>query len=235
MRGMTERLLARRNASPWDAASWVMAVFVLTLAIPASGKIAGNEIFLTAHGVTIVGWIFGLSLTLVVAWLVLVGILIAVARWTPAVVFDIVASALLFVVSAFGLGNMLALTTLSSHQTLAFIVGVVGAALVTWLARRIAMGRILFAFAGIAVVLPLVMALTSSTHSQLPDASFADGAPTPDIVWVIGDEMQAPLVLDDTGRVRSEFPNMRALQEQATTYTRTYTAANYTDFAIPAQ
>ncbi len=232
---MADLVGPRRSTSAWDAASWVMAVVVLTLAIPASGKIAGNQLFFTAHGVTILGWIIALLLTLVVVWLVLVAILLAVRRWSSPLVFDIVASAVLFVVSAFGLGNMLALTAVSSSSVLAFLLGAVAAAVVTWLSRRVAMGRVLFAFAGVAAVLPLVAALMGGTDTQLPDATFAEGAATPDVVWVIADEMQYPLVFDDDGQVRPEFPNMAALQEQATTYTKAYTAANYTDFAIPAQ
>lgn len=232
---MTERIGPRRSTSAWDAASWVMAVVVLTLAIPASGKIAGNQLFFTAHGVTILGWIIALTLTLVACWLVLVAILLGVRRWTSSTVFDIVASAVLFVVSAFGLGNMLALTALSSSAVLAFVVGAIAAAAVTWLSRRVAMGRVLFAFAGAAAVLPLAAALVGGTDTQLPDATFAEGAATPDIVWVIADELQYPLVIDGDGQVRPEFPSMRALQEQATTYTHAYTAANYTDFALPAQ
>ncbi len=235
MPGMTERLGPRRSTSSWDAASWVMAVIILTLAIPASGKIAGNQLFFTAHGVTILGWIIVLVLTLVFAWLILVAILVGVRRWSNATVFDVVASTVLFVASAFGLGNMLALTALSTVPVIAFMVGAVGAAAITWLARRVAMGRVLFAFAGVAAVLPLMAALVGGTDTQLPDATFADGAAPPDVVWVIADEMQYPLVFDDEGKVRPEFSNMRALQQQATTYTKVYTAANYTDFAIPAQ
>ena len=235
MRGMTERFGPRRSTSAWDAASWVMAVVVLTLAIPASGKIAGNELFFTAHGVTIVGWIITLVLTLLVAWLVLVAILTAVARWTTPRVYDVVASTLLFVVSAFGLGNVFALTILSGSSASAFIAGAVAAAIVMLAARRLAMGRVLFACASIAVLLPLAGALTGGVDPQLPAATFAEGAPAPDVVWVIADEMQYPLVFDQDGRVRPEFPNMRALQQQSTTYTKAYTAANYTDFAIPAQ
>lgn len=225
----------RCNVSPWDAASWVMAVAVLTLAIPASGKIAGNELFFTAHGVTILGWIVVLCAFLLLCWLVLGGVLSGVRRWTSPRVLDIAASALTFAVSAFGLGNMLALTALSGSPAPAFIGGGLLGLAVTWIARRVAMGRILFVFATVAAVLPLILALSNESGSQLGGTTFAANAPTPDVVWVIADELQYRLVVDGDGQVRPEFPNLRALQQDATTYTKAYSAANYTDYAIPAQ
>lgn len=230
-----DRLGPRRNTSAWDAASWMLAVAVLTLAIPASEKIAGNELFFTAHGVAILGWIIVLSVTLLLAWLVVGGLLTSVSRWSTPKAVDVVSSLLIFAVSAFGIGNMLALTYLSDSQVLAFLSGVVLGAVVTLVSRRLAMGRVLFAFASAAVFLPLALALMSGGEEQLGGAAFADDAPRPDVVWVIADELQYPLVVDGQGRVRPEFPNLRGLQDDATTYTQAYATANYTDYAVPAQ
>ncbi len=50
-----ERLGRRLNTSPANNASWLMAVVILAVAIPASDKIASNQVFFAAHGVSAVG------------------------------------------------------------------------------------------------------------------------------------------------------------------------------------
>ena len=42
----------RRNASPADAVSWLLAIVVLAVAIPANDKIGQNAVFFAAHGVS---------------------------------------------------------------------------------------------------------------------------------------------------------------------------------------
>jgi Sulfatase len=54
------------------------------------------------------------------------------------------------------------------------------------------------------------------------------------VLWVVSDELQYPLAFDAAGNVRDELPNLKALQQQSTTYTRGYSAANYTDYAVPS-
>ena len=71
------RLGRRANTSAWDSASWVLSVAVLAVVIPANEKIAANDVFFAAHGVSPVAWVVVLTLVLVLGWLLLAALLSA--------------------------------------------------------------------------------------------------------------------------------------------------------------
>lgn len=226
----------RRNTSPANNASWILALAILALVIPANDKIASNAVFFAAHGVSPFSWIVVLAVVLVAAWLVLAGLLYVLRRVLNERWFDIVASAIVLAIAWFLVGNALARTWLSGAPNLAPVAGFVAAAAITWLVRRIAMGTVLMACAVIAAALPLVTTMFGTSQDTTAGTfTFADNPDRPSILWVISDELQSPLAVDADGRVRDILPNLQSLQEQATTYTHAYATANYTDYAVPSQ
>jgi hypothetical protein len=229
------RLGARANTSPIDNASWILSVGILAVVIPASDKIASNDVFFAAHGVSPIAWIVFLVAGLVIAWLVLAGILSLLKRLLPERAYDVVTSVLMLVITWFFVGNVLARTLLSSHPNLGPIVGLVVAVLITLVARRARMGSVLFVFASAAAAIPLVMTVWNG--SQTPATTpFAFASETPSsILYVISDELQYPLAFNEKGEIRPELPNLRALSETGTRYTKVYAGANYTDYAVPSQ
>ncbi|MSW43533.1 MAG: sulfatase-like hydrolase/transferase [Actinobacteria bacterium] len=97
------------------------------------------------------------------------------------------------------------------------------------------MGSPLFIFASLAAVVPVLLAVFAGSAAQAATPlAFSPDPQRPSIVWVVSDELQYPLVFDGTGQIRPEFPNLKALQADSTTYTHAYSAANYTDYAVPA-
>mgnify|MGYP000747598352 CR=1 FL=1 len=109
------------------------------------------------------------------------------------------------------------------------------AAGITLLARRLAMGTILVVFAGIAAALPLVTSiLTAAPDATASGFTFDKQSDRPSVLWVVSDELQFPLAFDQEGNVRPELPNLKELAAGATTYTTGYSAANYTDYAVPS-
>ncbi len=227
---------ARTNAGAADTASWLISVGILAVAIPASDKIASNDVFFAAHGVTPLAWVILLTAGLVVCWLVLAGILRLLKAVLPPVAFDVVTSVLMAVIAWFFVGNVLARTLLASSPVLAAVAGLLVAVAITLVARRLAMGNALMVFATIATAIPLVTMMWSDSQTPAVQAfTFDSQAQRPNIVWVISDELQYPLAFDESGEVRPELPNLRALSEQATTYEHAYAGANYTDYAVPSQ
>lgn len=114
------------------------------------------------------------------------------------------------------------------------VVGLVVAIAVTWLARRLAMGTVLLVASAVAAAVPLFTTATQQSENPMQAFTFTEGAARPNVVWIVADELSYPLVFDQDGRVRDNLPNIQALQGDSTTYTRTYAAANFTDYAIPA-
>jgi hypothetical protein len=235
MRDLARRIGPRTNLSAANNASWLMAVGILAVVIPASDKIAANQVFFAAHGVSSLAWIVVLVVGLLLAWLVLVGLLTLLRRLAGAKAYDIVTTTVMLLVTWFFVGNVLARTLLSGAPVLGPVVGLVVAGAIALLARRFAMGNLLAAFAVVAAVVPLVATVVSGpAPTTKGEFAFAEQADRPNILWVISDELQYPLPLTQDGKVRPEFPNLAALQQDATTYTRAYTAANYTDYAVPS-
>ncbi len=233
--GLAGRLGTRTNLSAPNNASWVLAVAILAVVIPASDKIASNLVFFAAHAVSPVAWAVVLVLGLAVFWGILAGILALLRRFLPARGYDVVASALMLVVAWFFIGNVLAVTVLSSTPWLGAVVGLAAAAALTLLARRFAMGSILVVFAGLAAAVPLVATLWNGTQAPAPAAYAFDASATrPNIVWVISDELSYPAAFAEDGTPRPGLPALSALAADSTVYSHVYTAANFTDYAIPA-
>ena len=237
---MTENALVRRigertNLSPANNASWLVAIGILAVVIPASDKIASNQVFFAAHGVSPVAWVILVVVGVAAAWLVLTGLLALLRRWLPAVAYDIVTSLLMLAVTWFFVGNVLARTLLAGAPALGAVAGLAVAAGITLVTRRLAMGTILVVCAAIAAAVPLAGTLLSggpeTTESSI---AFPADAERPSILWVVSDELSYPAAFEQDGTVRSYLPNLAELAGQSTTYTKAYSAANYTDYAVPS-
>jgi hypothetical protein len=228
-------LRSRVNTSAIDNASWIVSVGILAVVIPASDKIASNDVFFAAHGVSPIAWIVLLVAGLVAGWLVLAGILALLKRFLPALAYDIVTAALMLVITWFFVGNVLARTLFSDNPNVGPAVGLVVAIAITLVARRVKMGSVLFVFASVAAAIPLVTTVWNGSQTPATTPFAFDSASPPSVVYVISDELQYPLAFNEAGEVRPELPNLRALTETATRYTRVYAGANYTDYAVPSQ
>ncbi len=229
------RLGDRRNRSATDSASWLLALVVLAIVIPANEKIAANVVFFSAHGVSQIVWVVTLAVALVALWLLVAGVLTVLKKRLQPTSYDAAASAILFIVAWFLAGNGLTQTVFAGVPALGPIIGLVVAAGVMLVARRFTMGSPLFVFASIAAVAPLVLsAFAGSAATAAPPLTFAPDPQRPSIMWIVSDELQYPLVFDKAGDIRPEFPNLKALQANSTTYTHAHSAANYTDYAIPS-
>jgi hypothetical protein len=228
-------LRERRNLSARDTAAWILAPFILVIVIPSNEKIASNQVFFAAHGVSAIAWLIVLLLAIIGLWLLLFGILTLIRGRASTRTFDVTASAVMLLSTWFLLGNLLSRSLLASAPVLGPILGLVAAVLLTELSRRITMGLILMLFAAGAAAIPLVLTLVGGVSSTANELAFNPDPQRPNVVWVISDELQYPLVMDQEGAVRREFPNLKRLQEVSTTYTHAYAAANYTDYAVPAQ
>ena len=235
--GLTERLGPRLNLSAPDIGSWAMAVLVLSVLIPTVDAIAGNEAFFAAHGIASIAWLAATLVICGLAWGALTGLAALALRLGPRAA-DIAITAGTFAIGWFGAGNALARTWFASLPEFGWILGAIAGALIALGARRWRAGRVLLASALLASALPVITSAlqTQSTPEATLDfgSSPKSGAERPSIAWIISDELQYPLVFDATGKVRPEFVNLSRLQQDATTYTRAFATANYTDFAVPA-
>jgi hypothetical protein len=225
----------RRNLSARDTAAWILAPFILVIVIPSNEKIASNQVFFAAHGVSAIAWLVILLIAIIGLWLILFGIFTLIRRKASPRTFDITASVVMLLLTWFLLGNLLSRSFLSSAPYLGPIVGLALAVALTELSRRITMGLILMLFAGAAAAVPLVLTLIGGAPSTANELAFSADAQRPNVVWIISDELQYPLVMEQSGAVRPEFPNLQRLQEVSTTYTHAYATANYTDYAVPSQ
>jgi len=210
-----------------------MALLALSVLIPTIEAVADNEAFFAAHGVGVVAWLLVILLIVAAAWMALVG-LAALALRLPPRAADAVLTAATFAIAWFAVGNALARTLPTGLAVLGWPIGAVAGAAVALAARRWRAGRVLLGCAVAASVLPGVTAAFASGSVPRPTLAFDVGAPHPNIAWIISDELQYPLVLDAQGKVRPEFVNLASLQQDSTTYTKSYATANYTDFAVPA-
>ena len=98
------------NTSAADTASWLLSVGILAVAIPASDKIAANDVFFAAHGVSPIAWVVLLVAGLALCWLVLAAVVRLLKALLRPVAFDVVTSALMVVIAWFFVGNVLART-----------------------------------------------------------------------------------------------------------------------------
>lgn len=226
---------ARRNTRPRDLAAWILAPLILVVVIPSNEKIAANQVFFSAHGVSPIVWLIVLVAFLALVWLVLFGLFALLRPRISARAYDVVASVLMLLATWFLLGNLISRAVFPSVPILGPILGLVAALVLTEISRRFAAGMVLMIFAAVAAALPLFMTLINGAPSTANQLAFDNATRRPNVLWVISDELQSPLVVDAQGQVRPEFPNLRSLQKTATTYTHAYAAANYTDYAVPAQ
>jgi hypothetical protein len=232
-----QRLLAawkpRQNTSVTDSASWVIAILVLAFVVPLTGALGPNTLFFTAHGVPALLWSVGLLLLLGLLWAATYfGLRIVGARCTS-VMFDRVATIVVFLLASFGATNVIARLMWPQFWPLAVLLGLIVGLAITWVARQVRLGSVLLIFATLAALLPMVQPLLGAAPVANA-ATFSDTANPPSVYWIVADELQYPLLINDAGQVRPVFANIRSLQQQATTYTRAFTPANYTDYAMPA-
>lgn len=230
MQGLVARAGQRTNTSARDAAGWIVAIGMLAFLVPASSALAPNVLFFTSHDVGFIAGMLVIVAAAAVSWLLWWAILRLAGR-TPAR-FDAVASALTFVIASFAAANVLGRTLLP--MWIAWLPALVIGAAVAQLTRKANAGSVLAVVGTAAAIAPLALAMVNQAPLPPTAAATFSSDERPDVVWVIADELQFPLVMEQDGTVRDEFPNLTALQEQATTYTRAYTPANYTDFAVPA-
>lgn len=226
---------ARRNTRPRDLAAWILAPLILVVVIPSNEKIAANQVFFSAHGVSAIAWLIVLVAFLALVWLALFGLFALLRPRVSARTYDIVASALMLLATWFLLGNLISRAVFPSVPSIGPILGLIVAIVVTEISRRYAAGTVLMIFAAVAAAFPLVLTLVNGAPSTQNQLAFDNSAKRPNVLWIISDELQAPLVIDAQGKVRPEFPNLASLQATATTYTHAYAAGNYTDYAVPAQ
>ena len=229
------RLGPRTNPGAANNASWIVALGILAVVIPASEKVAANEVFFAAHGVSPLAWVAVLVVVVGLAWLVLFGVLAVLRRVLSDRSYDIVATSITTLVAWFLIGNILARTLFAGLPAVGWLLALVLAVVLALLARRLAMGIVLVVFAGVAAAIPLVLSVTSGGQDSGEGTfAFTEDGNRPSVLWVVSDELQYPLAFDADGKVRPEFPNLSALQQQSTTYTKAYSAANYTDYAVPS-
>lgn len=231
----------RTNLAPRDISAWVSAFVVLAVAMPLDNAIGANPFFLRSHGVS--GWGY-LALQIAgtaLAWLILWGLLALLKRLVSATVFDVLASVATLAVAWFCATNGLGAephiaSALSGLPPWGWwVIGLILAALLTQLARKVSAGTIVLVFLTIASLIPIITATLGSASSNV-DASveWNTSGDRPSVLWIIADEMNAHAVIDAEGKVHPSLTNMSELQEQATTYTHTYGLSNKTERAIPA-
>jgi len=226
-------LRVRQNESTADNASWLIAVIVLAFVVPLTGALGPNTLFFTAHGVPALLWTAGLLLVLGLLWLVAYVVLRVVHRRQDPRAFDRIASLSVLILATFGAANVISRLMWPQFWPLAIPLGLVVGLAITWVARQVRLGSVLMIFATLAALLPMVQPLMGSAPVANA-ATFTDASTAPSVYWIVADELQYPLLINADGQVRDVFPHLRELAEQSTTYTRAFTPANYTDYAMPA-
>ena len=231
--GVLDRLRGpRTNQSSTDAASWIVAPLVLAIGIPLTGALGPNTLFFTAHGLPAWTWLVLALASVIITWLLVFAILRLLHARVTERTWDWVSTGAVFGLWGFCAFNIVGRFLLSSLWAVAAFAGLLIGLAVAWLARRVRMGSVLLGCALIAACVPMVNPLIGS--APVARAATLTTSSPPSVVWAVADELQYPLIFDSAGRVRPQFPNLRALQDTSTTYTRAFTPANYTDFAMPA-
>ena len=243
---MKERLRAvisepRKNTSPLDLAAFITALMWLALIPSTTQVLVENPTFFPAHSSSplIVALILlaTLLLSLLLVWLLLRTIkhltsphgydrAASVITWLlAAVVMTIVAARLIGGVSPTSLSWLVAIIAIALPVSV----------LLALLIRQVSVGRVLLAIAGIVGLFPLILLqIQGSTSESGVTVTVADDAPSPPVLLVIADELSYGTVQDDQGNVRTQYPNMKSLQFQSTSYTQAYATANATHLAVPS-
>lgn len=215
---------ARASLTPMEIATWIVALFVVTITMSTNETLAQNQFFFVAHDASprtlVVLWLAVLALLLAA----LVGVLAVLQRFASARAFDAAATLLTFVAAVFLIGNVVA-----------WGVGVVAGAAFAWLARRVSLGKALLVIATVLAMIPLAGV---STQADSPyknrRITYDQTGQLPDVLWILPDSLQYQLIFDEAGKVRPQYPSLRQLQSNATTFTHAYSTANGTSVSVPS-
>lgn len=243
---MKERLRAelskpRKNASPLNLAAFLMALIWLAL-IPSASQVLGeNPTFFQAHGTSplFVGAI--LIALLVLGVLVLWLVLATAKRISSPHVYDWMASAATLLISL-AVVSVIAARLLGGQDpstsvwwAALLVVGFPLSVVFTLIIRRVSIGTVLVTVAGVVGIFPLLLLQLQGADSDSGVNISVSGDPaSPPILLVIADELSYGVVQDDQGNVRPQYPNLKSLQMQSTTYTRAYVTANATHLSVPS-
>ena len=243
---MKERLHAvlskpRKNTSPFDLAAFLTALLWLALIPSTTQVLTENPTFFQAHGspplfVALI-LLAALAVGLLLLWLILGAIKrLASPRGydrASSIITWLLALSVIAIVAARLIGgiNPTSVTWLLAIIVIALPVSV----LLAMLIRQISMGKVLLTIAGVVGLFPLVLLQIQGSASESGvTVSVAEDAPSPPVLLVIADELSYGTVQDDDGNVRPQYPNLKSLQFQSTTYTQAYATANATHLSVPS-
>lgn len=243
---MKERLQAvlskpRKNTSPFDLAAFLTALVWLALIPSTTQVLTENPTFFQAHGSSPLFVALTLLVTLLLGLLLLWLALEAIKRLASPRGYDRAASiitwllalAVIAIVAARLIGGIdpTTVTWLLAIIVIALPVSVLLALLI----RQVSMGKVLLTIAGVVGLFPLVLLqIQGSTSESGVTVTTANDAPSPPVLLVIADELSYGTIQDDQGNVRPQYPNLKALQLQSTTYTEAYATANATHLSVPS-
>lgn len=231
----------RKNTSTLDVASFPLALVWLAL-IPATTQVlAANPTFFRVHASSplLVGLllVFFLLAMLGGLWLILA----ILKRSLNSRGFDVAASVTTGIITL-ATTSLVAARLLGGEDTdtltwavAVIIIALPASAVLTLLARQFTSGKVLLTVAAVVSVLPLVLLQAQGSNSESGvTVSTRANAPSPPILLVIADELAYGTVQDDAGNVRPQYPNLKSLQMQSTTYTHAYATANATHLSVPS-
>lgn len=211
-----------------DISAWILAIGIATTVLPANESLGGQALFFSAHQTT--------PFTLMAVWLVAVAslwvalaVFIAIVhRGTTPGAFDALVSS-----ATFACAYILLVGALPAGAW--WMIAAPVALIYALLTRRWRTGVSALVIMTAVAMFPLVVSQqTSGNPLESRKVGEATGGSRPDVLLIVVDEVQYPLVFDSAGQVRDEFPNLRSFQRQATTYTHAYSTANGTQTSIPA-
>ena len=243
---MKERLQAvlskpRKNTSPFDLAAFLTALVWLALIPSTTQVLTENPTFFQAHGSSPLFVALILLAALVLGLLLLWLVLRAIKRLASPRGYDrassiitwLLALAVIAIVAARLIGGIdpTTVTWLLAIIVIALPVSVLLALLI----RQVSMGKVLLTIAGVVGLFPLVLLqIQGSTSESGVTVTTANDAPAPPVLLVIADELSYGTVQDEQGNVRPQYPNLKSLQLQSTTYTEAYATANATHLSVPS-
>lgn len=230
----TAKTWQRLNVSIADSTAWVIGLFTIGFVSVVTAVLNANPFFFTAHG--ILSWQVALILLglLFIAFIVVGVVLWLVKKGLGPKALDIAASALVFIVGFFVVFNIVG-RVLDGNTVIAVVAGALAGAGLAYVSRRFAFGRVLLGIGVVVALGPLVISgFGSSSGSEPSSVAFSENPNPPSVLWVIADELQYSALQDPAGNVRASYPNLKALQQDSTTYTRAYGLANATHLALPA-
>jgi len=230
---LASALAERRNWSITDSASWAVGLGVSFGVTPVVEPLGRSSAFFAAHGISLPAGLLVIALSICAVWLASYAALKGLSVIASPLIWDLVTSTALGALAwfwAYGLigPRILDGRSVAAPALLALPVGIV----IAFLSRRFRAGNPL-------LIITSLMVLSFLLVQGLRDGAYATespvrASPKHDVIWIIADELSYPLLIGDDGEVRPQFPHLRALQRQATTYTQALAPANMTDSALPA-